>query len=689
MKSYRTEQLRNVALVGHGSAGKTSLAEALLFASGAITRLGKVEEGNTVSDYDPDEQRRRISISLSLLPCEWRDHKVNLLDTPGYADFVGEVREALRVADTAVFVVDAVAGVEVGTELNWKVAEAAHLPRFFFINKLDRENADFARTVQQLREMFGPGCVPLQVPLGERERFTGVVDLITQEARSGQALERGPVPAEREGEVARYREMLLESVAEQDDELMTKYLEGEALSEEEVIRGLKAGILAAKLFPILAGSALTTTGCALLLDALVMLAPSPVDRGPVPATVVGKETLLPPDPQGPLAALVFKTVADPFVGKLTYFRVYSGTLRADSHVSNSVKGKEERVGTLYFLRGKQQEPTQQVVAGDLGAVTKLAETGTGDTLTTRDQPVVLPPIEFPEPVFSLALHPRSKADVDKMSAALARLVEEDRTLSVRRDPDTNETILSGLGESHLEVALDKLRRRFGVDLATSLPKVPYKETITTKTNAEYKHKKQTGGHGQYGHVLIELEPLPRGAGFEFSERVVGGAVPKNFFPAVQKGIEEGLHEGVLAHYPIVDLRVVLYDGSSHPVDSSEMAFKIAAMQALKKGVQQANPVLIEPIMNLEVTVPEQFLGDILGDLNTKRARVQGMTSSGGVSVITAQAPLAELQRYATDLRSLTQGRGTFRMSFSHYEEVPAHLAQGIIAAAKKAAEQVS
>ncbi|GIW08841.1 MAG: elongation factor G [Dehalococcoidia bacterium] len=689
MKSYRTEQLRNVALVGHGGAGKTSLGEALLFATGAITRLGKVEEGNTVSDYEPDEQRRRISISLSVLPCEWREHKINVLDTPGYADFVGEVREALRVADTAVFVVDAVGGVEVGTELNWKAANDAKLPRFIFINKIDRENADFGKTLTQVRDMFGAACIPIQVPIGAQDKFSGVVDLIRREARSGPKLEAGPIPTELEAEVASYREMMVEAVAEQDDELMTKYLEGEELSDDEIIRGLREGIFAGRLTPVLVGSALANKACSLLLDALVDLAPSPIDRGPFPATVQGKETELTADPDGPLAALVFKTSADPFVGKLTYFRVYSGTLKADSHVFNANKGKEERIGTVYVLRGKHQDPVPALLAGDIGAVTKLVETGTGDTLTARERPVVLPGIEFPAPVYAAAVHPKSKADVDKMGAALARLVEEDHTLSVRREPDTGETILSGLGESHLDVALERLKRKFGTELTTSLPRVPYKETITTKTSAEYKHKKQTGGHGQYGHVMIELEPKPRGEGFEFAERVVGGTVPKNFFPAVQKGIEEGLHEGVLAHFPLVDLRVVLYDGSYHPVDSSEMAFKIAASQALKKGVMQANPVLIEPIMDVEITVPEQFLGDILSDLNTKRGRVQGMNTSGGVSVISAQAPLAEMQRYATDLRSITQGRGTFKMTLSHYEEVPPHLAQGIIAEAKKAAEHVS
>lgn len=689
MKSYRTEQLRNVALVGHGGAGKTSLGEALLFASGAITRLGKVEEGTTVSDFEPDEQRRRISVSLSVLPCEWRDHKINVLDTPGYADFVGEVREALRVADAAIFVVDAVSGVEVGAELNWKVAREANLPRFIFINKIDRENADFAKTLAQIREVFGPACVPIQVPIGAQDKFNGVVDLIRREARTGAKLEAGPIPSELEAEVASYRELLVEAVAEQDDELMTKYLDGEELSDEELVRGLREGIVASKLTPVLVGSALANKACSLVLDALVDLAPSPVDRGPVPATAQGQPIALAPDPAGPLAALVFKTSADQFVGKLTYFRVYSGTFKADSHVFNANKGKEERIGTVYVVRGKHQEAVPALVAGDIGAVTKLVETGTGDTLSTRDRPILLPPIEFPKPVYSAAVHPKSKADVDKMGGALARLVEEDPTLSVRRDPDTNETILSGLGESHIDVSLEKLKRKFGVDLTTSLPRVPYKETITTKATAEYKHKKQTGGHGQYGHVLIELEPKPRGEGFEFAERVVGGTVPKNFFPAVQKGIEEGLQEGVLAHYPLVDLRVVLYDGSYHPVDSSEIAFKIAASQALKKGVMQANPVLIEPIMDVEITVPEQFLGDILSDLNTKRGRVQGMNTSGGISVITAQAPLAEMRRYATDLRSITQGRGSFTMTFSHYEEVPAHLAQGIIAEAKKTAEQAS
>lgn len=689
MKSYPPAQIRNVALFGHGSAGKTSLAEAALFASGVITRLGKVEEGTTVSDYDPEETKRRISVQLSVLPFEWRDTKVNLLDTPGYFDFVGEAREAARVADGAIVVIDALGGVEVGTELTWGYADEFGLARLVFVNKMDRENADFERALQQVRDRLDPRAVPLVLPIGAHDGLTGVLDLIAMRARLGAKGDVADVPPELRSSAEHWREKLIEAAAEVDDELITKYLEGEALTEEEIRRALRQGVVERRLTLVLAGCGTGIRGVTALLDAIVELLPSPVERGPVSASEPerGESVTLDLTPEGPLAVLAFKTTADPYVGRLSYLRVYSGTLKSDSYVWNATKGREERVGQLFLIRGKTQEPVSSLAAGDIGAVAKLAVTTTGDTLCTQDRPLVLPGITFPPPVFALAVEPKTKADLDKMSSGLARLVEEDPTLQVRRDVETNETILSGLGESHLDVAVERLRRKFGVDVVTRLPRIPYKETVLTATRAEYKHKKQTGGHGQYGHVFLEVEPRERGSGFEFGERIVGGVVPRNFIPAVEKGVREAMNEGVVAGYPVVDVKVVLYDGSYHPVDSSELAFKIAASQAFKKAMQQANPVLLEPIVNLTVTVPEEFMGDIMGDLTAKRARVLGMESAGGFSIIRAQGPLAELQRYATDLRSMTGGRGTYTMAFDHYEEVPSHIAQAIIAEAKKRREE--
>jgi len=689
MKNYATEQLRNVGLISHGGAGKTTLAEAMLFVAGAISRLGRVDDGTTTSDFDPDEIKRKISISTSILPLEWQGHKINILDTPGYADFVGEVKEGLRVSDSAVVVVDAVAGPEVGTEMVWKYADEHALPRMIFVNRIDRENADFRRVVEQVRAMFGKHCVAIQLPIGQQDSFRGVVDLIKMKAVEGPKSETAEIPEDLMADAESYREKMIEAVAETDDELIMKYLEGEELTQEEVEGGLRAAVNAGKVVPVLVGSALENKAIAPLLSAIVDYMPSPADRGAVVATEVatGKEIALEPTVSSPLAALVFKTTADPYVGKLTYLRVYTGVLYSDSHVWNSNKGKDERIGQLFILRGKTQEPTAQIVAGDIGAVAKLSETSTGDTLSSKEQPLLLAPIKFPAPLFSAAIQPKTKADMDKLGSALARLVEEDPTLQVQKEPDTGETLISGMGESHVDVSIEKMKRKFGVDVKSSTPKVPYKETITVPTKAEYKHKKQTGGHGQYGHVFLEIEPLPRGGGFEFGERVVGGVVPKNYIPAVEKGVQEALPEGVLARYPVTDVKVTLYDGSYHPVDSSEMAFKIAASQAFKKGVSQAQPVLLEPVMNVRITVPDTYTGDIMSDLNSRRARVQGMTPQDGMSVVEAQVPLAEMQRYATDLRSMTQGRGVFTMEFSHYEEVPAHVAQNVIAESKKEAEK--
>lgn len=688
MQSYRTEQIRNVVLISHGGAGKTSLAEVLLLHSGAISRLGRVEDGTTTSDFDPDEIKRAISISTSLLPCEWNGTKINLLDTPGYADFVGEVKAGIRAADAALVVICAASGVEVGTELGWRYLDEADLSRLIFINKMDRENANFFSTLGQIQERFGQKCVPMHLPVGSQAEFRGMVDLLTMKAWSGKPAKEVPMPEDLQGLAQEYREKLVEAIAETDDDLIAKYLEGEELTEGELRHSLRVATLAGKIVPVLLGSALQDINVSPLLDALSSYAPSPRENGRVRASNAQgqEEQLVNPDPQGPLAALVFKTTADPYVGKLSYFRVYAGTLQSDSQVWNASKGKAERVGQLFLVRGKNQEPVPQVVAGDLGAVAKLSDTGTGDSLTQREQPVVLAPIQFPQPFFASAVYPKTKGDLDKLMISLHRLVEEDPTLQVRRETDTAETVLAGMGESHIDVAIERMRRKFGVEVTTEVPKVPYKETIAVSTKAEYRHKKQTGGHGQYGHVFLELDPLPRGAGFEFADRVVGGAVPKNYISAVEKGVLSALQEGGLAGFPVVDVKAILYDGSYHPVDSSDMSFQIAGSMAFRKGLSQGQPVILEPIMNLQVRVPEYAMGDTIGDLNGKRAHVLGMTQDDGFSIIEAQIPLAEIQRYATTLRSITQGRGTFTTEFSHYEEVPQHVAQRIIEQSKKEAE---
>jgi len=678
MPSYRTEQIRNVVLLSHGGAGKTSLTEAMLFNAGHISRLGRVEDGSTTSDWDPDEQKRRISTATSVLPVEWQGHKLNILDAPGYADFVGEMKSAARVADLALILVDGAGGVEVGTELVWGYAGDAHLPRMLVVNRLDRENSDFQRVLDQLRQVFGHKVVALQAPVGAHHGFSGVVDLLERTAYLGAEGTAGPVPPELEDTVERLREQLVEAVAEVDDALVAKYLDSEELTLDELRAALRKAVAQQAVYPVLCAAGGPNLGIRRLLDTLVTAAPSPIDL----------PNVVPCDPAGPLAAFVFKSMADPFVGKLNYFRVYSGTLHSDAHVLDVSKDKPERVSQVLFVRGKHQEPTPEVVAGDIGAVAKMADCSTGDTLTTKEHPITLPAIDFPRPVYSVAVHPRSKADLDKLGTSLARLVEEDPSLHVHRDPDTAETILGGLGESHVEIAVEKMKRKFGVDVTTSLPRVSYKETITVSTKSEYKHKKQTGGHGQYGHVFLELEPQPRGQGFSFGEKVVGGTVPRNFFGAVEKGVHTALSEGAVAHFPLVDLRVMLYDGSYHPVDSSDMAFQIAASQAVKQGVLKAHPVLLEPVMDLTVTVPEAMTGDTISDLNTKRAKVHSMLPDGERTTITASVPLAEVQHYAADLRSVTQGRGAFTIEFSHYEEVPAQTAQRVIEHARREREHV-
>ena len=681
MQQYGLENIRNLVLLSHGGAGKTSVAEAILFTSGVISRLGRVDDGATTSDYDPDEIKRQISINLTMLPCEWQKNKINLIDTPGYSDFVGEVKAAMRVSEGAIIVVCAASGVEVGTEQVWTYCEEVDLPRLIFINKMDRENADFYRTVDELKAKLDSRCVPLQLPIGAHDSFQGVVDLLTMKGYSGSEAKEAEVPSSMQNQVDSFREKLVEAVAEIDDRLLEKYLDGEELSLEELSDGLRQGTLSGKIVPVLVGSALQNMGITWLLDAVHNYLPSPKEREVITAggSVGQSPQVMEPSESAPLAALVFKTSADPYVGKLTYFRVYLGAISSNSQVWNASRGGEERIGQLFILRGKTQETVSQLGAGDIGGVAKLGLTSTGDTLCSRDKPVKITPAQFPEPIFSQAVHPKTKADLDKLGTALTRLSEEDPTLRVHRDADTGETILSGLGETHLDVAAEKMLRKFGVGVKLETPSVPYKETITTSAKAEYKHKKQTGGHGQYGHVLLEVEPLPRGSGTEFADKVVGGRIPRNYIPAVEKGVNEAIQEGGLAGYPVVDVKATVYDGSYHPVDSSEICFKIAGAQALKKGLSQGQPILLEPIMTVKVTVPEDFTGDIIGDLNTKRARVLGMNPEGGTNTIEAQVSLAEILRYSIDLKSITQGRGSFTVEFGHYEEVPAHVAQKIIA----------
>ncbi len=678
MEQYGLEKIRNVVLLSHAGAGKTSTAEAILYTAKAISRFGKVDEGTSTSDYDPDEVKRKISINLTLLPCQWQDTKVNLIDTPGYADFVGEVRAAVRVSEGAIIVVCAASGVEVGSTQAWEYCTEASLPRLIFVNKMDRENADFFQTVADIQSRFGSRCLPVQLPVGAHNDFRGVVDLLTMKSYTGSPPKEEEVPSSLESQVNSFREKLVEAIAETDDRLIEKYLGGEELSLEELRTGLRQGTVSGSIVPILAGSALQNAGINWLPDAVHDYLPSPAERE-VAVISDSTEKKIKPSQDAPLAALVFKTSADPYVGKLTYFRVYNGTIESNSQVWNATRGGAERIGQLFMLRGKNQEPAPQIGAGDIGAVAKLNMTGTGDTLCRQDNPVKIVPILFPEPIFGEAVYPKTKADLDKLGEALTRISEEDPTLRVRREADTGESIIYGIGETQLAVAADKMQRKFGVGVKLEIPRVPYKETITTTAKAEYKHKKQSGGHGQYGHVLLELEPLARGSGNEFGERIVGGSVPKNYIPAVEKGVNEAIQEGVLAHYPVVDVKTTLYDGSYHPVDSSEICFKIAGAQALKKGLSQAQPILLEPIMNIRITVPGDLTGDIIGDLNTKRARVQGMNPEGDINIIEAQVPLAEVQRYAIDLKSMTQGRGSYTLEFSHYEEVPAHITQKIVA----------
>ncbi len=684
MNVYQSENIRNIALVSHGGAGKTSLVEAMLYNVKKTNRLGKADDGNTVTDYLPEEIKRKMSIFLSLAPIEWKDCKVNLVDTPGYADFIGEVSCALRAVDGLVFLVDAVAGVEVQTEIVWQNANEYDLPRFVYINKMDRENADFYRTLASLRSKFTKRkLIPIQFPIGAGEDFAGMVDLLTMKAvrwdRETNEWTELDVPAEYEEAIKNHRIELVEAAAEADDDLLMRYLEGEELTVEEIMDGLKSATKTGEIVPILCGSATHNISVMPVLDKIVEYLPSPVESKKTTAEETGPSS-------EPFSGIVFKTIYDNFVGRISFIRICSGTLKADSIVTNSSKEADEKVAHLFVPTGKDMEEVSEARAGDIICVTKLAQTVTGDTLCAKGGSVVLQGIEFPSPTYGKAIRPKSKDDEDKLGSALDKLIEEDPSYSVIRNKETRETTINGTGNMHIEVLVSRLQRKFSVDVELSDPIIPYRETITKAVQkVEGKHKKQSGGHGQYGHVYVDLEPLNEGE-FEFAETIFGGSVPKNYIPAVEKGIREAMENGPLAGYPLTRLKATLIDGSYHSVDSSEMAFKVAGSLALRNAVEKAAPVLLEPIMKVEIVVPENYMGDIMGDLSTKRGKIQGTTSRGSLTVITAQAPLAEMSKYAIDLKSLTQGKGQFTMAFDSYDIVPANIAPKVIEEKKKREE---
>lgn len=682
MKEYTTEFIRNVAMVSHSGAGKTMLAEALLHFTGATTRLGKIEDGSTTADFEEEELRRGISLSTAVLPVEYKDCKINLLDTPGYTDFIGEVISALRVADGVLVVVDAVAGAEVGTEVSWSYCDRFNLPRFVVVNKMDRENANFRKALESVQVLSETRLIPVQLPWGEKHGFKGVLDLLTMKAYAGSGQSPQEIPAEYMDEVEAARMELIEAAAEGEDELLLKYLEGEELDSAEIVRGLLGVIRSGAYIPVFVASATTETGLAPLLDAIVHLLPSPVAAPKAVARGTDGDEELQSSDSGPLAVYVWKTTADPFVGKITYFRVYSGLLQSDIRVWNQTKGIEERLGTLNVIRGKEQMPVRQVHVGDIATVPKLGATSTGDTLCDKGHPLELPVPEYPHALYRVAVLPKTQADSAKISPTLSRLSEEDMTLSWYHEASTNQTILQGMGDQHIDVAIRKAESKFQTNLLTEEPRVPYRETITQMGSAQYRHKKQTGGAGQFAEVQMQVEPL-KDQDFEFVNKVFGGAISSNFMPAIEKGVRNVMIAGVLAGYPVENVRVMVTDGKEHPVDSKPVAFEIAGREAFKLAFKNAAPVMLEPIVNVQIMVPEANMGDVLGDLNTRRARVQGMTTEKGRSVVNAQVPLAEMLRYTTDLRSITGGRGVFTMEFSHYEVVPAHLAQDVIAARQK------
>ena len=677
-------QIRNLVLMAHGGAGKTSLAESLAFAAGAIDRQGRVEDGNTVADFDPDEQKRGMSVKLAIVSFEHKHTQINLIDTPGYADFVGEVIAGASAADVALITVDATSGVQVGTETAWRIAEQRAMPRLLAVSRMDRENSNWAAAVSTIRKTLGPQCTPLQLPIGEAHNLAGVIDVLRGEAYLGDTDKGTAVPDEHAEALAAAREALIERIAEADDDLTLKYLEGEPLTEAEINSGLKTAIAAGTLVPILASAATGNIGTQGLLRLIHEHVPSPADIAPAMGECDGTPVELASDPSANTAALIFKTNADEFVGRLTYFRVFTGTVKADTPLWNAQQGESERPSNLARVLGKDRHNVAELTAGEIGSVTKLGLSRTFETLCDKAAPVQLAAPSLPAPVFSAAIEPKSKADVDKLGPSLQRLTEEDLTLRIERDADTGQTILSGLGESHVELAADKLRGKFKVDVVVKDRRIPYRETITSKAEAEYLHKKQTGGHGQYARVALRVEPLGRGEGFEFDDKIVGGSVPRNYIPAVAKGVTEALTTGVVARYPLTDIKVTLYDGKHHDVDSSDMAFKLAGSQALKEASQKARPILLEPILGIRIAVPDTATGDVMSDLNSRRARVLGMEpASEGHTTIVAEGPMAEFRRYATELRSITGGRGTFNSTFERYDPVPDHVSKKVVDAAEE------
>ncbi len=691
MKDFKIDQIRNVGVVSHGGVGKTSLVEAMLYDAKVTTRLGSVDDGTSLSDYTDDEMERKISIGACLLHLEWKNHKINLVDMPGYQDFIGEVVGGLRVTETALILLSAQSGVEVGTEQVWNIAENYKLARMFFINRMEKEHASFEDVVKQAREGFGQKVVPIQIPIGEGPDFKGVVDLVKMKAlyfdKDGESKEE-KIPAELETKSKKHQEKLIEAVAETDDALLEKYFDKGELSGDEIKTGLRKGIAEKLIYPVVCGSALANIGVTTLLDYVTAYLPSPSDFVQVVGKEPGreKEKVKKISPDESLCAFAFKTVSEPHVGELTFLKVYSGKLQSGMDVYNSTREASERIGQIYALNGRERKEIGIVNAGDVAAVVKLKNTKTGDTFCDKKDPMLLPPIDFPKPVINMGIRPQKRGDEEKIANGFAKLHEEDPTFIMEVDTDIRQTIIYGQGELHLEIMVDRLKRRFGVEVELEKPRIPYRETVTTKVEAQGKYKRQSGGRGQYGDVWLRLEPLPRGEGFEFVDKIVGGAIPSKYIPSVEKGIVGAMGEGVLAGYKVVDAKITLYDGTFHEVDSSDLAFKIAGSMGFKNAAAKAKPVMLEPIYNLEVIVPEDFMGDVMGDLSSRRGKILGMDREGNFQKIKAQIPLAELYKYSTSLRSLTQGRGLHRREFSHYEEMPRDIAQKIIQEAQQAKE---
>ena len=688
MGTYETSKIRNLGIIAHGGAGKTSLAEAILFDTGMIDRLGRVDDGTATMDFEPEEIKRKISITSALDHCEWNGHSIHIVDTPGYGNFIADTRACMRALDCAVVILSAISGVKAQTEEIWAWANEFEIPRIAFVNKMDRERASFLRAIDDMEKSLGARGVAIQMPIGAEDNFEGINDLIRMKAcfypKDGSGIcTEGEVPADCLVEANRLREHMVEIIAEAYDALTEKYLEAGELTEDEIMDGLRVGTMRNTFTAVLCGSSTLNMGVRQLLDAVCAYLPSPLDRTKAVGTHPKSNEIIEraPDEKEPFSALVFKTTSDPYTGKITIFRVYSGVLNSDSTIYNSSKGVDERIGQIYELEGKKQHPIKQAVAGDIVAVAKLKETVTGDTLCDAANPIVYEPAKQLLPVISYAIEPKTKADEDKIHSALHRMIEEEPTLESHRDTQTKEFIVSGMGQVHLEVIVEKLKRKFGVDVILKTPKVPYLETIRGSAKVQGKYKKQSGGRGQYGDCWIEMGPTGRGEGYVFDDKIVGGVVPRQYIPAVDKGIQEACQDGFLAGYPVVDFRVALYDGSFHTVDSSEMAFKVAGSMAFKKAMEVCKPVLLEPIMNLKVTVPDENMGDVIGDLNSRRGKVVGVEPKANSQIIRAVVPMSEVLAYSNDLKSMTSDRGMFSMEFSHYEELPTHLSQKVIAEA--------